>query len=161
MVWAAMTGPPIVYSSYKGIRDSFKLAKLQKGETVIDLGSGNGRALLVAAREFGAKGIGIDRSLFCVLRARLNIYLSGESENIKIYFKPFAKASSEIKKADVVYLYLWPSTMKEIESWLFDQVGNDTRIVSLAFNFVERKPIAEVKTLNLRSKMKIGLYRKD
>jgi len=159
VILATLNGPPIIYSSYKGIRDSFSLARLKKGETVVDLGCGNGRTLLVAVKEFGAKGIGIDRSLYCVLKAKLNIYLKGESKNIKIYYKPLQKAAREIKQADVVYLYLWPSTMQKIEPWLFDQLSDKTRIVSLAFQFGVHKPVAELDTLNLGIKTKIGLYR--
>lgn len=160
MVWAGLIGPPIVYSSYSGIRDSFKLAKLKKGETVIDLGCGNGRSLLLAAREFGAKGIGIDRSLYCVLVARFKIHLAGQSKNIQIFRKPFEKAEDEIKRADVVYLYLWPSALDKIAPWLFDSISEKTRVVSLAFVFSKHKPVAEVETMNLRMKMKVRLYRK-
>ncbi|MDO8444043.1 MAG: methyltransferase domain-containing protein [bacterium] len=160
MLWAGIIGPPIVYSSYEGIRDAFKLAKLKQGETIIDLGCGNGRTLILAVKEFGAKGIGIDRSLFCILKARLNIYLSGESENIKIYFKPFEKASVEIKKSDVIYLYLWPSTLAKIESWLFEQIKPTTRVVSLAFKFAKKKPDSEIETMNLGMKMSVWLYTK-
>lgn len=160
MLIAAIIGPPIVYSSFQGIRDSFKLAKLKKGETIIDLGCGNGRTLILAAKEFGAKGIGIDRSLFCVMKARLNIYLASESKNIQIYRQPFEKASDKIKKADVVYLYLWPSTLARIEPWLFNSVSAKTRIISLAFKFAETKPVDELETINLGTKMKIELYRK-
>lgn len=161
MLVAAVTGPPIVYSSYEGIRDSFKLAKLKKGETVIDLGCGNGRVLLVAVKEFGAKGVGIDRSFFCLLKARLNIYLAGESKNIQIYRQPFEKATDQIKKADVVYLYLWPSTLDKMESWLFPLISTKTRVVSLAFKFDKKQPETEIETMNLGIKMKVGLYRKD
>lgn len=160
MLVAAVTGPPIVYSSYDGIRDAFKLAKLKKGETVVDLGCGNGRTLIIAAKEFGAKGIGIDRSLFCVLKAKLNIYLSGESKNIEIHFKPFEKAAEKIKKADVVYVYLWPSTLAKIEPWLFEQIKPTTRVVSLAFKFAKKKPDSEIKTMNLGMKMSVWLYTK-
>ncbi len=159
MLWAGIIGPPIVYSSYRGIRDSFKLAKLKKGETVIDLGCGNGRSLLIAAREFGAKGTGIDRSLYCVTVARCKIYLAGQSKNIRIYRKPFEEAKDEIKKADVIYVYLWPSTLAKMEPWLFNMISEKTRVVSLAFKF-KRKPIAELETINLGAKMKTGLYRK-
>lgn len=159
ILWATITGPPIIYSSYQGIRDAFKLAGLNKGETVVDLGCGNGRALVIASKEFGARGIGIDRSLYCVLQAKLNVYLKGESKNVKIYYKPFEKAAREIKQADVIYLYLWPAAMTKIEPWLFSQLPEKTRVVSLLFRFIERKPIAELETKNLGTKMRISLYR--
>ncbi|PIS07722.1 hypothetical protein COT78_02005 [Candidatus Berkelbacteria bacterium CG10_big_fil_rev_8_21_14_0_10_43_13] len=157
---AAVTGSPIVYSNPIAIRDSLHLAKLKKGEMVVDLGCGSGRALIVAAREFGAKGIGVDRSLFCVLKARLNVYLAGQSGNIKIYRKSFETAEREIKQADVIYLYLLPSTLEQIEQWFFDVVPAKSRVVSLAFEFVAHKSAAEDKTITLGKETKARLYLK-
>jgi len=157
---AAVIGSPIVYSNPRAIRDSLDLAKLKKGETVVDLGCGSGRALIVAAREFGARGIGVDRSLFCVLKARLNVYLAGQSKNIKIYRKSFEKAEDEIKQADVIYLYLLNSTLKQIEPWFFNILPDKTRVVSLAFEFVDHQSVAEVKTVALGKVTKARLYKK-
>jgi len=158
LLFALLIGAPIVYSSPRAIRDSLELAKLKKGETILDLGCGSGRTLIIAAREFGAQGIGIDRSLFCVFKARLNVYLAGQSKNIKIYRKSFTNAKHEIKQADVIYLYLLNSTLKQIEDWFFSVVGEKTRVISLAFEFVTHKPLTEVKTVALGKVTKARLY---
>lgn len=158
MLYAAIIGPPIVYSSKGAIRDCFRLAKLRKGETILDLGCGNGRTLLIAAREFGAKGIGIDRSLYSALKARFNIFMAGQSKNIKILHQSFDQSASEIRSADVIYLYLLVATMIEIEPWLFEKLSPETRVVSLAFEFQKNKPIAQTETINLHRKTDVRLY---
>ncbi len=160
MLWAAIIGAPIVYTTPSAIRDAWKFAGLKPGQTVIDLGCGNARSLIIAAREFGAKGIGVDRSVFCVLKSRLNVWLTGQSKNIKIIQGDFHKVEKEITEADFVYVYLLNKVLSEIEPWLFDTIGNKTEIVSMAFQFPVRVPVKECETVNLGNKTKIRIYSK-
>lgn len=160
MLFASIIGPPIVYSSKGAIRDCLRLAGLKPGETLLDLGCGNGRVLLIGAREFGAKGIGVDRSPYSSLKARWNIRLGGQAKNITILRKAFAEAENEIKQADVIYLYLLPRTMVEIEPWMTKTISSKTRLVSLGFEFTKHTPVAEKETINLHRKSIIRLYRK-
>ena len=62
LIFAQIFGAPTVYSSKKAVIDTLKLADLKKDELLIDLGCGNARVLILAAKEFGARGIGVDRS---------------------------------------------------------------------------------------------------
>jgi len=158
LLWATIIGSPIVYSNPKAVEDCLALAKAKKGETVVDLGCGNAKTLIHMARKFVVKGVGVDRSLFCALRARMNVTLSGQSKNIKIIRGDFKSAERYLKKADIVYLYLLNTTLAQIEDWLFDIIGDKTRIVSLAFQFKNHKPVAEVETYTLRQKTKARLY---
>lgn len=160
LLWATIIGSPVVYSNPRAVEDCLVLAKAKKGETVVDLGCGNAKTLIHMARKFGVKGVGVDRSLFCFWRARMNVWLSGQSKNIKIIRGDFSKAERYLKTADIVYLYLLTSTMAQIEDWLFDSIGDKTRIVSLAFQFKNHKPIAEIETYTLRHKTKARLYRR-
>ncbi len=160
LLWAALTGVPIVYSWRGAVEDSFKLAGLKSGETVIDLGSGDGKTLIMAAKTFGAKGIGVDRSIWCYLKAKLNVWLAGETNNIKIIRGDFRSVEKELKTADVVYVYLLDQVLAQIEEWLFSSIGDKTRVVSLSFLFKIRKPISEAGTRNLFQDTKARLYKK-
>lgn len=160
LLLASIIGTPIVYSNSVAVKDAFTLAGLKKGETVIDLGCGNAKTLITAAKEFGAKCIGVDRSFYCFLKSKINVILAGESRNIKIYLGSFDKIEKELAKADVIYLYLLNRVLKDIEPWFFAHIGPNTRVVSLSFWFVKNKPIKEVATKNLGKETTIRLYAK-
>jgi SAM-dependent methyltransferase len=157
LIYAQVLGAPTVYANKKAIIDACNLAGLKKGQTLIDLGCGDGRSLIIAAREFGARGIGIERSPFCYLKSKLNVFLSGQ-KNIKILFGDFHKFDNEIKKADLVYVYLLNSVLTKIESWLFASIDRNCKIVSLAFDFPNHQPKKIIETKNLGRTTKLRLY---
>lgn len=160
LLLAIMTGVPIVYANRNAIRDSLKLAGLKKGDTYVDLGCGNGRTLIIAAREFGANAIGVDRSIYCVLKSRFNVARSGCKDKIKIIWGKFEDAEPYLAKADVVYIYWLIKIMEEYETWIFSKIADKTKIVSLAFEFVNHKPIAETETKNLGIMTGVRVYEK-
>jgi|GEM_PF-486914 len=161
LLLATMTGAPIVYSSKKAVKDALKLSEIKKGETIVDLGCGNGETLILAAKEFGARGIGIDRSPFCYFKAKFNVWKAGESSRIKIIYGNFQKRKKALKRADVVYMYLLNDVLKKIEPWFFEAINNKTRVVSLAFKFINHKPAKEVLTETLGRSTKIRFYIKE
>ncbi len=157
---ATATGSPIVYADKQAIRACFKLAGLSTGQEIIDLGCGSARALIIATKEFGAKGIGTDRSLYSYFRSKINVWLSGQSRNIKIVWGDFRAVEKDLTKADLVYLYLLNETLAEIEPWLFTTIGRQTKVVSLAFSFPRHQPSKVSEVTNLGLKTKIRLYNK-
>lgn len=157
LIYAQALGAPTVYANKRAIVDACKMTGLKKGQTLVDLGCGDGRSLILAAREFGAKGIGIERSPYCFLKSKLNVLLSGQKD-IRILFGDIQKFDDEIKKADVVYVYLLNSVLSKIETWLFSSIGTGTKIVSLAFEFQNRKPRQIIETENLGRVTKLRLY---
>lgn len=160
LLYVAVLGTPIVYASDKAIIDAFKLTGLKKDNLVVDLGCGNGKSLIIAAKEFSAKGVGVDLSLYCYLKSKLNVFLAGETKNVKIIWGDFKKAEPDLKKADVVYIYLLNSVLKKIEPWFFQSIDKKTRVVSLSFEFPNHKPIKIIETINLNKKTNIRLYKK-
>lgn len=159
LIYAQVLGAPSVYANNGAILEACKLAGLRKGQTLVDLGCGDGRSLIIASKEFGAFGIGIERSPYCYLKSKLNVFLSGQ-KNIKILYGDIQKYSGEVKKADVIYVYLLNSVLAKIENWLFDSMGNKTKIVSLAFKFPNIKPKRIIKVKNLRRMTNLALYLK-
>ncbi len=55
MMWASLTGPPIVYASRGAVNDAIAMGNLDKDKTFVDLGCGNGQTLIVAAKKYNAK----------------------------------------------------------------------------------------------------------
>ncbi|MCR4277739.1 MAG: hypothetical protein NUV80_00075 [Candidatus Berkelbacteria bacterium] len=159
LLMATISGSPIVYASPKAIRDCLKLTGLSPGQTVIDLGCGNARSLVLATKEFRAKGVGVDRSYYGYWRSIINVWLGGHAKDITIVRGDFRQIERQLTTADVVYLYLLNETLAQIESWLFRHIGKKTTIVSLAFSFPNHQPMETCETTNLGKKTTIRLYR--
>jgi len=158
LIFAQLFGAPTVHSSRQAVIDALKLSNLKRDELLIDLGCGSARVLIMAAKEFGAKGIGVDRSPYCYLISKFNVFFSGQSKKIKIIYGSFNDIEDYLRKADVVYLYLLNSVNKKIEKWLFESISGKTRVVSLAFTFEKHAPSKIISTKTLCRKTSAYLY---
>src|SRR5689334_22631870 len=85
-----------------------KLAKIGKNDLVFDLGSGDGTALMTAAQEFGASGVGVEIDPTRYWYSKAAIRLKGLSKKLKIVRKNFFDV--DVSKATVVIMYLIPKT---------------------------------------------------
>lgn len=160
LVYANFLGAPSIYSNKVAMSDAMKFAEVKPGQTVIDLGCGNAKSLVIAAKHFGAKGIGVEKSPLCYIQASLNVLMNHQQKNVKILFGDFSVAEKYLRKADVVYLYLLPALLGKIEKWLFATVSKETKVVSLSFEFPNQKSVASVETKNLGYPATIRMYRK-
>ncbi len=158
LLFSSFFGAPTVYANKQAIRDAYNLSKLKKSELVLDLGCGDARSLIIAAKEFGAKGVGVEISPYCFLKSKINVMRAGQSKNIKIFFGSFQKAEKYLNKADVVYLYLLNSVLKEIENWYFNAISKKTRTVVLSFKFDKKRAVKTISTNNLGQITTIRLY---
>lgn len=113
------------------IRQSLKLAKVTEKDTVYDLGSGDGRVLIVAAREFGAKGVGIEIDPLRFIIAKIRIKLAGLSNFIEIKRGNFF--DQDLSKASVIFVYLIPKTLNLLLPKLKKELKKGTRIVSYKY----------------------------
>lgn len=161
LIYATFLGAPTVYSHKKAMVEAFELAGLKKGELVVDLGCGNARSLIIAAKHFGARGVGVERSPYAYLQSILMVRLSGQQDKIKILFGDFKVAEDYLKKADVVYLYLLNSVLSKLEDWFFATIPSETRVVSLSFLFSKHKPAKEISVRNLGRDTFVRLYEKS
>lgn len=118
-------------TSAKTARAICKLSNLKKGEMVYDLGSGDGTALIVAAKEFGAKGVGIEIDPLRYWLSKILIRQNGVSGQIKIIRKNFF--NENIKSADVVFVYLVPKALEKLLPKFKKELRKGTRIVSFIY----------------------------
>jgi SAM-dependent methyltransferase len=137
---SVISGTPTVYAQDLAIKKAFELAKLKPRQTVLDLGCGNARSLIIAAKKFRAKGIGVEISPFYFLLAKLNILIKGEDKNIKIYYGNILNQEKLVQEADLVYLYLFEELLEKLEPILFKTLQQEATIVSVAFKFKRHKP---------------------
>ena len=129
------------------VRAMLTLAEVKPGDVVYDLGCGDGRVIVTAAREFGARAVGIEldplRFLFC--RARIG--LMGLKGRVSVRLGDFFK--QDLSGADVVTCYLLQETNKELAAKLRTELRPGTRIVSNTFTFADLEPEASVGKLHL------------
>ena len=109
-----------------------ELAKIKKGEKVYDLGSGDGRLVIMAAKK-GARAIGFEINPFLVLISWVRILLAGVRKNAKIKWRNFW--GQDISDADVVLLYLITQYMERMEKKLKAELKPGARVVSYTFKF--------------------------
>lgn len=124
------TGLPWVPSRDKRIRRALQLADVHPGETVYDLGAGDGRVLVMAAREFGARGVGIEISPVHCLLAVLRFLLTGTSRRIRTHCA--SMYSYPLADADVIYVYATPEHVTRLRSHLKNQLKPGARVVTLS-----------------------------
>jgi hypothetical protein len=119
-------------------RDSdalLKLAELKPGDTIIDLGSGDGR-LLKAAAARGIKGIGYEINPILVVISRLVCWRYRRL--VKIHLADFWKV--KLPPVAAVYTFLLPRYMTDLDGYLKRQITKRTPLISFAFEIPGRRP---------------------
>lgn len=129
--------PPI--PTLKNTRETMiRLGEIQQDDLVIDLGSGDGRVLISAARA-GGRAIGYELNPFLYWYSRLVIKVLGLSDRITVHRQTLWDAPFE--DADVITAYLGPSVMKALEPIVTTRMKVGARFVANAFPFPNLSPI--------------------
>lgn len=108
-----------------------RLAKINKKDIIYDLGSGTGTALIIAAKEFGAGGVGIEIDPLRALISTLMIRINRVQDNLKIIRRNFYDV--KINKASVISVYLVPRVLEQLKPKLLRELKSGTRIVSYRY----------------------------
>lgn len=131
---------PYVPTPDQVVQGMLKLADVKPGETVIDLGCGDGRIVVTAAK-MGAKGIGYDLNPERLREANENARVAKVTDKVQFIEKNLFDA--DIKSANVVTLYLLPSVNEKLKPRLLKELKPGTRIVSHSFSMGDWKPVKE------------------
>lgn len=134
----ALHGLPLVPTKPERIRKALRLAKLRPNEVLYDLGAGDGRVLLIAARDFGAKAVGIEAGPVQCALIWLRATASGLRDRIQIRWEDFYKA--DIKDADVVFIYATSKEVLKLAPHLEKQMKRGARLVSISADFPDWEP---------------------
>jgi SAM-dependent methyltransferase len=116
---------------YSVADDMLKLARVTAQDIVYDLGSGDGRILMIAAQKYGARGVGVEIDHQLVELSR-QIAREGEVAD-RLTFIEGDLFETDLSPATVVTLYLSPTVNKRLEPKLRAQLRPGTRIVSHQF----------------------------
>jgi ribosomal protein L11 methylase PrmA len=125
-----------------------KLASLKPGDVIYDLGSGDGRIVITAAKQYGVRGVGIDINPVRVKEANENARKEGVAD--KVTFKKNDLFEEDIHEATVVTIYLLPSVNLKLRPKLFKELKPGTRIISHDFDMGDWKPEKRVEVDNHR-----------
>jgi ubiquinone/menaquinone biosynthesis C-methylase UbiE len=136
------TTEPFVRIPEDAIPEMLRLASVSPGETVVDLGSGDGRILIAAAKLFGARAIGVEVREGLVKESRRKAKELGLSDQVKVTHTQFRKAS--LRRADVLVLYLSSYTLGLLAPRFKRELRKGARVVTFDFPIFGWQPVAEV-----------------
>jgi SAM-dependent methyltransferase len=128
----------------RGVADAMlKLANVTSTDVVYDLGSGDGRIVIAAAKEYGARAVGVELDPELIKTATKNARKAGVAD--KVTFIQGDLFKTDFSDATVVTLYLSDSINRRIASILQRQLKPGARIVSHRFDMGDWKPEADVR----------------
>lgn len=140
IIWLVRTkDAPWNTTSWQKVQRMLELSKLQPGETVYDLGAGDGRIVIVAAKKFNARAIGVEIDFLRCALTKLLIRLNGQAKQVTIIHGDMFE--QDIRDADVVTLFLIPKTMEPIQQMLETQLKPGARVVSHRFALPGWQPV--------------------
>jgi precorrin-6B methylase 2 len=129
---------PFITTPDEVVRRMLELAQTRPDDMVVDLGSGDGRIVIAAARQFGARGLGIELDGGLVEKSRANAARAGVAGRVS--FVQGDVLAADISAATVVTIYLLPDLMNRLQPRLLSRLQPGTRIVSHAFTMTGWRP---------------------
>ncbi len=132
---------PFVPTTERAVEAMLELAKVTKNDLVYDLGCGDGRIVITAAKKYGARGVGIDINPERIAEARANAKREGVENLVKFIEQDLFEA--DIREASVVTLFLLSSVNLKLRPKLLAELKPGTRVVSNTFDMGDWKPDKE------------------
>lgn len=132
--------PDVVYvpTPMPVVEEMLRLADVQSDDVIYDLGSGDGRIVITAAKQYGTRGVGIDIDPQRIQEANQNAQESKVTN--RVTFRQEDLFQTDFSEATVVTLYLLPELNLRLRPKLLGELKPGTRIVSHAFDMGEWKP---------------------
>jgi hypothetical protein len=136
----ALRSPDVVYvpTPQVVVNRMLAIAKVNRKDVLYDLGSGDGRIPITAAKKFGIRATGIDIDPQRIKEANANAKTAGVTDRVRFLNQDLFQ--SKLSDATVVTLYLLPQLNVKLRPQLLSQLKPGTRIVSHAFDMGEWKP---------------------
>jgi predicted RNA methylase len=142
---------PYVPSPLPVVQYMLKLAGLKAGDVLFDLGAGDGRTVIMAAKSFGARAVGVELREDLAKKALSTIHDNGLADRVTIVNGDMF--SVKLTSADVVFLYLTTSANEKIRPKLETELKQGVRVVSHDYEIVGWKPL---KVENFCENPKLG-----
>jgi precorrin-6B methylase 2 len=140
---------PFVPTPQPVVDRMLSLAEVKKNDVLYDLGSGDGRIVITAAKRYGTRGIGIDLDPERIQEARENAKKAGVDKQVRFIAGDLFKA--DLSDATVVTLYLLDSVNRDLRPQLWKQLKVGTRVVSHAFDMGKEWPPEKTEKVDGRT----------
>lgn len=141
-------GVPFLPTHRVQAKKMIELAEITPGMKVVDLGSGAGRLLFLAANS-GANAIGYELNPFLVIWTKLIIFLQNK-KNVQVYYRSIYDAN--IAEADVIFMFLYPPHMAKLQAKIFTEAKPGAKILSYVFHFTDRPYLAKEQGIYIYKK---------
>lgn len=136
---AADSGAPYVPLEEDLVERLLQIAEVKPEDTVYDLGSGDGRVIIMAALRYGARGVGIEIDKLRYLYSKFRAFVLRVNDRVSFINDSFANV--DVSEASVVTVFLLTETNDIIRETLERELKPGTRVVSAAFEFSDWKPV--------------------
>lgn len=133
---------PYVSTKPEVVDAMLKIANVNKDDLIYDLGCGDGRIVIMAAKEYGAKGVGVDIDPLRIKEANENAIKEGVTDHVTFIEQDLFEV--DFSKASVVTLYLLPYVNLKLRPLLLEKLKPGTRIVSNEFDMGDWKPEKQI-----------------
>lgn len=131
--WTLLIGAGYDPTPMDTVCQMLELAQVNDQDIVYDLGSGDGRIIVKAAKLYGAQAVGIEADPFRYVFSWINILISGQIKRARVKFGNFFR--KDISDATVVTLFLFKPTNNKLKMKLMQELKTGTRIVSYIWTF--------------------------
>ena len=121
------------------VAEMLQLARIQSGDVIYDLGCGDGRIVIAAVRQFGARGVCVDIDPQRIVESRANAEQAGVAGQIRFLTQDLFE--TDISDATVVALFLWPHINLKLRPKLWRDLKPGTRVVSYIHDMGDWKPV--------------------
>jgi len=170
LVTLAATWPPdevpFVPTPIEVVDRMLEMAEVKKGDVIYDLGSGDGRIVIRAAKKYGARGVGIEMDSWLVAAARAKAKEEGVDELVE--FRVEDAAQTDLSRATVITLYMLPWFNEMMKTKFKAQLKPGSRIVSHDYGIegwppdkVERFPVLEKRAEGFTHEHQLYLWKID
>ncbi len=141
MLWSAAVGAGWEPTSLSKVRKMLEMGEVGPTDVVYDLGSGDGRVVLAAARTYHAKAVGIEADPLRVLFSRMAVSFFHLKGQVKIVWGNFFHA--DLSDATIVTMFLSQGTNRRLKSKLMSELRPGTKVISYVWTFDGWTPVSE------------------
>ena len=140
-LWPKKYNAPWIPVPMDSVHKMLQLAEAGPEDRVYDLGCGDGRIIITAAREYGTQAVGIELDPIRYLWCQMLISVLGLRKRVRIIYGDLFE--QDLRLANIVTCYLGQNTNETLQDKFINELRPDTRIISYNFTFPKLNPLSQ------------------